>query len=62
MPPSNRRRQRPSSNKRMPTPEYIIVTGGLPDEPLGELPDDEAKTEAIRVAALPRKIRLNSGF
>lgn len=38
------------------------VVGGLPDQPLGDLPDDEAKNEAIRLAALPRKVYVDGSW
>jgi hypothetical protein len=36
--------------------EYFVYAGGLPDVPLGELPDDAARARAMAEAARPRRI------
>jgi hypothetical protein len=47
-----------TSSPKNREPRFVVVTGGLPDEPLGELPDDEARNKAIAEAAKPRRIQI----
>lgn len=42
--------------------EYTIVTGGLPDKPLGELKTDAEKDEAMAEAARPKRYYVDKRY